>query len=130
MGVRIYHPQFSDFMDRRSGIQFVATVLPDSGGREVASAVVDDPAPFLGRGFLLFPGEAVDALANLTVSELRALAVERGVELPSRAVKADIIALLEGGAAVELSADAAEPEVEPEVDGDAEPDGEAETLDE
>ena len=39
----------------------------------------------------------VKSLASLTVSELKAIAESKGIEVPTSAKKADIIALLEAG---------------------------------
>lgn len=53
-------------------------------------------------GYLKLPGtQAVaapegPAYAAMTVSELRALCADRGIDVPSRARKADLVALLEG----------------------------------
>lgn len=60
--------------------------VPLSTGRAVAATPAPDPAP---------QPAALD-LSSFTVAELRAMASERGISVPSKALKADIITLLEG----------------------------------
>jgi len=49
---KVYHPHYEQFWDRKTRTLFRPEKL---GGGMVAAAEVEDPAPYLERGFLLWP---------------------------------------------------------------------------
>lgn len=63
--------------------------------------------------------EVDDDIASLKVADLKALCTQRGIEFPSSATKADLIALLSDYAESDAGDDP-EPETDPEPDADNE----------
>lgn len=82
---------------RALGISFPTIGIADALPGDVLEVPDDVAAELAARGWAT---DAPADLASLTVAELRALAAERGVELPDRAPKAELIAVLEHPAAL------------------------------
>lgn len=71
------------------------TILESVGYDEARDSAFWQPVDADGNDVELLPLPEPDPLSSLTVADLKALAAERGIEIPDGAKKADIIDLLE-----------------------------------
>lgn len=88
--IRIAHPTPSPGRVKEFGVEFVdGTAIVDELHPERELALVQ-------HGFAVITEVNAVPLEDLTVPELRQIAEHQGIELPSKALKQDIIATLDG----------------------------------